>query len=302
MAKTKTPFLSLGSQGSVGESITTQKRHLSTLVRSKPLPTDPYTLPQAYQRWHYKDWAYLWTQQSSATRAEYRALGSREHLTAFQYWMKDKLATYPGLVAWWRLDHADPAIAFDWSVNKFHGTIFGASPTTGLIGPGRYLDGINDYLSMGSRPEWQNMTAKTLIVSFIRGPFDGTYDHLEYQAYWSVSRGSMMRFDDNHNHLSIRFLMDVGGWSGDFPYTPNIWNTYGYAWDGSNIYIAWNGTLWGPWALTGTLVGTDTPLLFSSRWFPWSEGYQGKIDNILLFNEAIDTEVLRRWTERGYPS
>lgn len=161
MAKTKTPFLSLESHGTVGQAITSQKRGRETLLREKPLPAYRYTLPQAYQRWDYRDYAYRWKQQSEATRRASAAAGSRIHLTGFQYWMKLCLNTLPDLGGRWHLDEATGAIAYDSSLNANNGIIFGASPTTGLIDGCRAFDGLNDYIEVPFSP-----TLNTAVFSF----------------------------------------------------------------------------------------------------------------------------------------
>ena len=148
MAKTKTPFLSLGAHGSVGESITAQKRPASTMLREKPFPADPYSLPQAYQRWLYEDYAYLWRQQLVATRQQFASAGVRFHLTGFQYWMKYQLKNLPDILGWWKLDEKAGAIAYDSSRLLNHGTIVGASPAPGVIDSQLYFDGLNDMVAV----------------------------------------------------------------------------------------------------------------------------------------------------------
>lgn len=152
MAKTKTPFFGLGSQGSVGESITSQKRGRDTVLRQLPVPSDPYSLPQAYQRWLYQDYAHWWTQQTPATRQIYATAGSHYHLTGFQYWMKYNLTYLPDLIGWWRLDINTLPTTPDSSPNDNPGTVIGASPATGLIDGAFYFDGLNDEISIPDNP------------------------------------------------------------------------------------------------------------------------------------------------------
>lgn len=152
MAKPKNPLLSLGASGTIADTLTYQKRGQDTITRKKPIPTYRYTLPQAYQRWLYQDYAYLWTQQTPATKQEYATAGSRFHLTGFQYWMKYNLANLPDIVGRWHLDERSGAIAYDSSNNHNNGTIIGASPTTGLIAGAYYFDDINDTINCGTDP------------------------------------------------------------------------------------------------------------------------------------------------------
>jgi len=166
MAKTKTPFLSLGAHGSVGEAITAQKRGQETLLREKPLPTDPYSLPQAYQRWLYEDYAYLWRQQSAATQAEYRSAGVRFHLTGFQYWMKYQLKNLPDIAGMWHLDEKSGAVCRDFSRNANHGVIVGPSPVEGWIDGGYFFDGLNDRVLLTTTPSLDLRTAQTFECLF----------------------------------------------------------------------------------------------------------------------------------------
>ena len=144
MSKTKTPLLSFGAQGTIGDVLTAQRRGSETLLRQKPIPTYRRTLPQQYQRWLYKDYVYLWHKQSAETQREYAAAGVRFHLTGFQYWMKYHLTNLPDIIAGWHLDETRGAIAYDSGKNAHHGTIFGASPVTGTIAGAYHFDGVND--------------------------------------------------------------------------------------------------------------------------------------------------------------
>lgn len=173
MAKTKTPFLSLGSQGSIGDSLTSQKRGRDTVLRRTPKPTDPYSLPQAYQRWLYEDYTYLWTQQTAATKQSYATAGSRHHLTGFQYWMKYNLKNLPDIAGMWHLDEKTGSICHDYSRNANHGTIVGPSPVVGCIDGGYFFDGINDRILLTTTPSLDLRTAQTL--EFLIYAWDTTY-------------------------------------------------------------------------------------------------------------------------------
>lgn len=152
MAKTKTPFYSLGAKGTIGDALTSQKFGKDTLFRKKPIPTDPYSLNQAYQRWDYRDYAYLWTLLSNSEKQVYRTAASRYHITGFSQFMRENLKTLPDIMGRWRLDNTGDTIAPDSSKNTNHGIIFGASMTTGIISHGRRFDGINDLINCGNDP------------------------------------------------------------------------------------------------------------------------------------------------------
>ena len=157
MAKPKSPLLSLGAKGTIGDALTFQKRGRDTIAREKPIPKDPYSLNQAYQRWDYRDYAYLWTLLSSSDKQVYRTKASRYHITGFSQFMRESLKTLTDLEGRWHLDEATGAVAQDSSKNTNHGTIIGASSVDGIIDLARHLDGVNDEINCGNdlslRPE-----------------------------------------------------------------------------------------------------------------------------------------------------
>lgn len=95
MAKTKTPFFSLGSRGSIGRNVTTQKRGSKTLIRSKPIPTDPESDAQLAQRQIYRDAVAAWHALSLEEQQAWR--GVCPGLTAYQCFMRTELKPAPPL-------------------------------------------------------------------------------------------------------------------------------------------------------------------------------------------------------------
>lgn len=162
--------MSLGARGTLGDTLTLQKRGAATLIRTKPIPAYRRSLLQVYQRWLYEDYAYLWRQQSIATKQEYASSGSRFHLTGFQYWMKYNLTNLPDIAAYWKLDEASGAIAYDSSRNQNAGTIIGASPTTGVIDGARLFDGVNDHIDVANSPSLS--TGDELTIETFITPYD----------------------------------------------------------------------------------------------------------------------------------
>lgn len=150
MAKTKTPFLSLGAKGTVGGVLTSQKRGRATLLRETPVPTDPYSLPQAYQRWLYQDYAYQWTLESETVKQTYRTQASRYHITGFSLWMREHLQDLPDIGGYYKMDDNLGATTKDSSRNGLDAIVIGASPAAGLIDGCFSFDGLNDTLNCGN--------------------------------------------------------------------------------------------------------------------------------------------------------
>lgn len=95
MAKTKTPFLSLGSQGSIGGSITTQRSGSLTRVRTKPIPTNAKSPTQLNRRQLYKECVLYWSALTPQEKEKWRGL--KPHLSPFPTFMSPCLSRLPPL-------------------------------------------------------------------------------------------------------------------------------------------------------------------------------------------------------------
>ena len=89
MAKPKTPLLSLGARGSIGDTLTFQKRGRLTIARQKPIPTDPQTDLQLAQRQVYRDAVDAWRALTPEEKDAWR--GVCPGLTAYQCFMRSEL-------------------------------------------------------------------------------------------------------------------------------------------------------------------------------------------------------------------
>ncbi|MBA7663565.1 hypothetical protein ES703_71610 [subsurface metagenome] len=302
MAKTKTPFFSIGAQGSVGESITVQKRGATHLLRVKPLPADPYTLPQAYQRWLYQDYAYVWTQQSLSVKQFYATQGTRFHLTGFQYWMKSHLKDLQNIAAMWQLDDLGN-IAHDHGPNANHGTIIGCTPTHLAIDGALSFDGINDEINFGAPPSL-DITHSITMEAFIR------LDALP------STRVRDFRICGKHNEAVDMYIQKGGNTlRGVFPgltdnYTSGVGTPlivgklYHVAITYNQAYIRTylDGQLDLQDISTGVLSTSALPFYIGRRANVATEWFEGTIDQCCIYTRALDATELKRHSERRYPA
>ncbi|MBA7587942.1 hypothetical protein ES708_29990 [subsurface metagenome] len=93
MAKPKSPLLSLGARGSIGDTLTFQKRGRLTIARQKPIPTDPKSPAQLAQRQVYREAVAAWNALTPEEQEAYR--GVCPGLTPYQCYMKTALAAAP---------------------------------------------------------------------------------------------------------------------------------------------------------------------------------------------------------------
>lgn len=302
MAKTETPFFGLGAQGSVGGSITAQKRGPTTLLRKKPLPTDPYSLPQAYQRWLYQDYAYLWTQQSQATQALYRASGSRRHLTGFQMWMKLMLATIPDIVGWWRFDYQSGGITPDSSKKGNNATLVQALISPGWIDHSVFMDGIDDKVNCGNDP---SLTVEQITIEALIYPTKLDNRRIACKATQDPIGGTFWEYSLFIQAAAFNFEATISGvyktLVGGTPLVDTLQHVAA-TYDGSYLRIVHNGALVATSPLTPGIISPYTQPLYIGYRPPAIQTNEGYIDNLIIYNRALDLTELKRHSERRYPS
>ena len=302
MSKTDTPFFSLGSQGTVGGVLTTQKKGQKTLVREKPIPAYRRTLPQVYQRWLYEDYAYLWRQQTEATRREYAAGGSHWHLTGFQYWMKYHLTNLPDIAGMWHLDEKAGAIAYDSSKQGNNGTIVGASPTYGVIDGAQLFDGINDTIIVGTPPSLAPTKAISIECFVIF--------HSDAKSHCIVHRGNVntsgfVLFRRLNNNLRLNLFCATGVQT---PETPVLKDTLYHVevtyLSGTGGFFYLNGLPALVLADKGDIVyPNDRPFSVGFYNSPAGEWYaHATIDHLIVYNRPLDQAEVTRHSERRFPA
>jgi len=301
MSKTKTPFFSMGAQGSVAGSITAQKLRRDTLIRGKPCPTDPYSLPQAYQRWLYQDYAYLWTKQNEATRRLYATYGTVYHLTAFQYWMKYHLKVMPDIVSWWRLDEGLGAIAYDQATDPHNGVIIGASPAAGVINRARFFDGLNDYVNIDPYPTGL-FTAFTVLFFMNTPGFNGTWRAaIGWRDGIVTSVTQSMCLETGNTIYHWLYNTTGAAVATNAPHAVSTWELHGWTWDGTTMYAIRNSDLLNPQAIGGTFQPSCALQLGKRPTAALPYWYDGYLDNLIIYNRTLDATEIARWAGRSYP-
>ena len=150
MAKTKTPFLSLGAHGSVGGSLTAQKRGKLTLMREQPFPTDPQSSTQLAQRARYLAVIQFWNGLSAAQKQAWLTAARPYRMPGMSLFIRRYMSLTLGLVLYYSFNDRPTVIVQDRSGQGNHGTIFGASPIDGYFGYALVFDGLNDYINSGT--------------------------------------------------------------------------------------------------------------------------------------------------------
>lgn len=301
MSKTKTPFFSMGSHGTVGGAITSQRRGSETLLRDKPVPAYRRTLLQSYQRWLYQDYALLYKDASEATRREYAIKAAPYHLTAFQMWMKEHLKDLAYISAWHRLDTDQGGISRDYSSYHWNGAITGPSPSRLAIDGAYSFDGLNDVVTIPHAPHLNIDYPFTieLFVMFKTIPFTGSDDIL--------AKGGRGGGTSNFNIYTVNGQDDIwiggafnGGWASN-RFIENVLQATLYhiciTYDGQHLRGYRNSVPVTPWAKTGHLATNNANLTLSGP-LGYPDLY---LDNFIEHTRVLSQEEITRHSNRRYP-
>jgi len=200
--------------------------------------------------------------------------------------LAEHLFTYPGAVAYWKLDETEGDIAYD-SVGVYYGILNGVptwQPTSGMIDGALELDGINDYVS----------------TEFVLNPADGPFSVFAWikggapgqvvisqtelgGANWLLadsSEGNLMTELKGHSRFAAALLSQTVITDGD-------WHRVGFVRDGSDrilyvddIEVARDTATNLESASGGLYIGAGSDLEPGSFW-------SGLIDDVRIYNRAI---------------
>lgn len=302
MAKPKSPLLSLGAKGTIGDALTFQKRGRDTIARTKPIPRDPYSLNQAYQRWDYRDYAHMWTLLSNSEKQVYRTKASRYHITGFSQFMRESLKALTDIVGRWHLDERSGATAYDSSKNTNNGAIIGASPTPGYIDGAFLFDGLNDGIAVPTSPSL-NLVSPFSIEFFI---YLNAKDKLVYPLYKKDAYSIPLR---NINDIGLGITGAVAVWSDYFLTTHTLYHvviTYDSSLASDNATFFINGSLIAakdraiepPVSTFGLGIGAH----LDNADLPDDNYVDGIMDEVVIHTRILDEATIKRHSERRYPS
>lgn len=302
MAKPKSPLLSLGAHGTIGDALTYQKRGTSHIVRQKPIPKDPYSLNQAYQRWDYRDYAYLWTLLTDSEKQLYRTKASKYHITGFSQWMREHLKTLPNLVGRWHLDHISNNQTPDSSKNDNHGTVYGATIVDGIIHKALLFDGLDDYVSIGNIGKPLSWT----ILAFIKPTgalADGciAFNQLVDYSEWGIRiHGGV--FKATITHQTNTQFQNAASTISAAELPADTYSHITATVDGSFIRFYLNGLLHDTVAQTVQMEGTDNLFSLARYGNAPSNYWKGTIDHVHIHDRVLDATEIKRHSERRYPA
>ncbi|RLJ10179.1 MAG: hypothetical protein DRP15_00895, partial [Candidatus Aenigmatarchaeota archaeon] len=206
-----------------------------------------------------------------------------------------------GLVAYWSFDEGSGTTTYDASSNGNNGTIYGAEWTKGKYGSALQfdVDGSDDYVDCGndSSLDVANGTSPFTIEAWV-------YVNNCSAINFIVSKYSSYQFRIGGDDNSLE-LFDANDWSyssANYVCVENEWIHVVAVYNGSDSSVYKNGvdvTEWGTedndWATSSVhlLVGRESA--------DWEGGFNGRIDEVRIYNRALSAEEIRYHYNRGGP-
>jgi hypothetical protein len=199
-----------------------------------------------------------------------------------------------GLVGYWNFDQGSGTTAYDSSGNNNHGTIYGASWTSGKVNDALFFDGVNNYVDCGNG-ETLDPTREATIeawVNFDILPSDA--GHIMEIASRSGGGTDLDLQAETDNR--IKFFVGPG--------TPNVavsntvveidkWYHVAATYQaGNNIKIYINGALEETTSISITRNSNSNNFSIGQSLYWPGRFFEGKIDEVKIYNRALSEEEI----------
>ena len=209
---------------------------------------------------------------------------------------------YPGgMVSYWKLDEGSGTTAYD-SVDANHGTIYGATWTTGIVDGALSFSGA-DYVEV---PHSANINPSYITVeAWIYPTSYGYYRSMvlkRYHSGWSYPYFLFMFWLINDT-AQPAFNIVVGGTpygaNSDEAIPMNQWTHLVGTYDGPTVKIYVNGVLKKSIPGPGGPLDYTTQPLYIGRTVASNHSYYGKIDEVAIYNRALSAEEIQQHYQNG---
>jgi glucose/arabinose dehydrogenase/PKD repeat protein len=194
-----------------------------------------------------------------------------------------------GLVAAYSFDASSGTTLTDTSGNAHNGTITGATWTTGKYGNSLSFNGSNQMVTVADANDLDFSSGMTLeayvypaaINNWATAIMKERAGGLAYALYagapGSGPPGGYLTRTGTSNDIGANGLTRL---------PLNTWSHIAATYDGSNIRMYVNGVLVGTQAAAGTIVGSTNALRMGGNSI-WGEWFNGRIDEVRLYNRAL---------------
>jgi hypothetical protein len=198
--------------------------------------------------------------------------------------LAEHLFTYPGAVAYWKLDETEGILAYD-SARANHAEVMGGAvwqPTEGVVGGALLLDGVDDRVA----------------TEYVRDPSEGQLSVFAWvkggapgQVVLSQILGANWLMADSPSGYLMTELKESGRWPkplvSETVITDGNWHRVGLVWDGANRLLYVDDVAVAADTQSGLAASSGGLNIGSGRNLEPGTFWSGLIDDVLIYNRAV---------------
>jgi hypothetical protein len=200
-----------------------------------------------------------------------------------------------GLVAAYGFEEASGASVLDASAHRNTGSIAGATRTaSGRFGRALSFDGVDDSVTIVDAPVLDLSTGMTLEAWVNPRALSGWRTVLMKESADGLAYALYAHDNAPRSAAYVRVAGSGGDESaaGSTALPLDTWTHLAATFDGAHVRLYVNGALVGTRAVAGTLLVTSRPLRIGSN-LVWGEYFNGRLDEIRVYNRALSAAEIR---------
>jgi len=208
----------------------------------------------------------------------------------------------PGLVAAYKFEEASGSTVVDASGKGNTGTISGPSRITqGRFGKALSFDGVDDWVTVNGAPSL-DLTAGMTLEAWVYP----TVDMIQWSTVIlkETPGGALYELHANGDQSKPLTSITVGGryriFSGGPSLLANQWTHLAATYDGTIQRLYVNGTQVAQRPQTGPIQVSSSPLRMGGSSI-WGEFFQGRIDEVRVYNRALNATEIQTDMNRSVP-
>jgi len=198
-------------------------------------------------------------------------------------------AASAALIADYAMNGGQGTVLYDSSGYGNHGTISGASWSTGPHGPALTFDGVNDFVTVPSS-SWLNPTEAITMMAWVKWDIDPQTGN-QWSSIVNKNADNQYRLHHNKTNTAFEFAIRTTAGSkwviGTTTPEEDHWYHVAGTYDGGFLRMYVDGVLEGSTAHSGSLLGSNSPLDIGRRAIANDRDFRGSIGDVRLYDYAL---------------
>ena len=200
----------------------------------------------------------------------------------------------PSMVSYWKFDEGSGTIAYD-SIGTNHGTIYGATWTTGQVDRALSFDGEDDYVDIPDNNLVRNRSALTISVWFKIAPSETKFKWLFEKTH--ASSGFSL---ESPWRLSPNFDVDNTLAGSVATLLTETWYHAALTLDGSTARTYLNGAEVDSRYFSTSVPDNSDPIIIGRRISGYeAAAFKGIIDEVAIYNRALSACEIMQYYRAG---